>query len=79
MQLPEPECSYGYPENQLTEILGDRLEEFNIWMSGQTFTLCDGSCWNYETMQSEETGHTHGAVVYQSDVRNFLSGGRIYD
>lgn len=63
MQLPKPECEYGYPDNQVREIMGGRLERFNQWMEHQTKTLCP----------------EHGVVVYPWDVERFLKGWPIID
>ncbi len=80
MTLEKPECSIGYPQSQLERILGDRLDEFNRWMNGQTMTLCDGRSYCYECKQYRETGcGPHGPVVYQWDLGRYLAGKPIID
>ena len=56
--LPDPVCEYGYSFEQLTEIMGQRLDQFTAWTRGQTGALCEG----------------HGALVYRHDVERFLAG-----
>jgi hypothetical protein len=62
-QITPPECALGYPREQLRSILGNRLEEFDGWMYGQTAATCD----------------THGLVVYSWDVSRFLAGQPVVD
>lgn len=78
-ELPKPECPYGYPETQLERILGDRMPEFFKFMRGQTVSLCEGREYNYERKAYFETGHTHGVIFYEGDVRNFLGSRRWID
>jgi len=61
--LPDPDCVYGYTEESLLQILGDRYEDFAEWMYGQTMTLCP----------------QHGAVAYAWDLANYLRGGKVVD
>lgn len=69
---PEPECRYGYSWPQIKSILGDRIDEFERWMGGQTMALC--------LPDTENDGAAnHGPVVYPHDLRRFLSGGPILD
>jgi hypothetical protein len=81
MDIPAPDCVLGYPEYQLEEILGDRIEEFGRWMRGQTFSGCDARSYNHETKEYEPSGCDipHGFVYYQSDVRRFLAGLPVID
>lgn len=79
MILPEPECPYGYPHQQVEDIVGDRSPAFWKWMSGQTMMLCDGREYDYATKEYVETGHAHGGIVYASDLRTFLAGWRPID
>ena len=66
--IPKPACRYGYTEEQVEEIVGDRLEEFHVWFRGQTGAICDGG-------KFYNTGcGPHGAVVYAHDLERFLSG-----
>ncbi|WBB94216.1 hypothetical protein [Verrucosispora sp. WMMC514] len=78
--LPEPDCRYGYTIDQLTAVLGDRLDDFYQWMRGQTVSLCNGSEHNPERGGQWPTGcGPHGTVVYRSDLRQFLAGRRPLD
>lgn len=78
--LPVPECTIGYPDSQLHEILEDRYDEFWKWMSGQTFSSCEGRAYNHEIGNYQETGcGPHGFVVYSWDVQRFLDGSPIVD
>lgn len=77
--LPKPECPYGYTRAQVEQIMGDRVQDFWRWMKGQTVSLCDGREYDYERQAYVDTGHCHGTIVYASDVRNFLAGGRAFD
>lgn len=80
MNIPDPVCKLGYPETQLEEILGARLKDFNVWMRGQTVSLCDGKYWDYEEMEYKPSGcGPHGAVVYSCDVQDFLEGRDVQD
>lgn len=75
-----PECRLGYTKKQLTDILGDRLEEFNRWMIGQTVSSCDGVSYNHSTEEYESTGcGPHGIVVYSWDLSRFLDGRAVVD
>ena len=57
--LPEPKCKWGYTEEQVADIMGDRLNEFRKWNRGSTMV----SCWDH-----------HGSITYVEDVANFLRG-----
>lgn len=73
MNLPDPECLYGYTQPQLDQILGERQDDFREFMRGQTISLCDGKKWNYASQREEESGcGPHGAVVYPTDLRRFM-------
>ena len=72
-------CPYGHTREDLGIILGPRLQEFRLWMAGQTQTLCDGRIWNTPTKEylpSPCAPFGHGPVVYSWDLRQFLNGGR---
>lgn len=76
-ELPDPKCPMGYPEAQLKDILFDRINNFNKWMTGQTVGVCDGRRYNYDTKEYEPTecaDKPHGAVVYRSDLQSYLAG-----
>jgi hypothetical protein len=73
--LPKPKCEFGYPTDQLEEILGDRLKEFNKYMVGQTGSICVGQKYNRDTDKHDLTGcGPHGIVVYKCDLITFLEG-----
>lgn len=75
--IPAPECPHGYPDSQVREIMGERYSEFLRWMNGQTMMLCNGLQFNHETREHEATEcapYGHGGIVYEWDVRRFLSG-----
>jgi hypothetical protein len=48
MDLRDPSCPYGYTSDDLRAILGDRMETFWRWMTGQTMSLCDGSAYDHD-------------------------------
>jgi hypothetical protein len=78
--LPRPACKYGYSQDQLVDILGDRMVEFKKWMRGQTISLCEGRQYNPETKEYESSGcGPHGSVIYSWDVQRFLDGSPIVD
>ncbi len=73
--LPTPLCKFGYPEEQLHEILGDKFVEFSHWMAGQTVTICDGQEYDHEAKAYKPTNcGPHGPVVYAWDLSRFLEG-----
>lgn len=74
--LPKPECPYGYPHSQVDAILRGRMVEFSRWMRGQTMMLCDGKEYDYASSTYVDTGHVHGGIVYENDLRRFLAGWR---
>ncbi len=78
-KLPKPECSLGYTDDQLDQILGQRRQEFNKWMSGQTVALCDGREYDYATGGYIPTGKAHGSATYPQDLQRFLDGRPIID
>jgi hypothetical protein len=81
IELPAPICKYGYTARQVADIMGPRMQEFGRWMHGQTMSLCEAREYNYTTKQYEPNGckEPHGSIVYESDVRHFLAGGRPLD
>lgn len=73
--MPAPECSYGYTIPQVEEILGpERAGEFWKYMHGQTMTLCNGREYDHGKREYVPTGHSHGGVVYGTDLSRFLRG-----
>ena len=80
MTLPDPECQYGYTEEQLSTILGERIDAFNHWMRGQTMSICDGRRYDYDKGEYEDTGcGPHGVITYRWDVQRFIDGRPIVD
>jgi len=81
VSLPAPICSLGYPESQLLDIISaEQLKNFYQWMSGQTFTICEGSKYDHIQKRSVPSGcGPHGYVYYPWDVERFLDGRPIVD
>lgn len=78
--LPEPECKWGYTNQQIEQIMGDRVNDFHRWMAGQTVCLCEGVEYNHAEKRSIPSGcGPHGVIIYPSDVMQFLDGGRPLD
>lgn len=79
--LPLPECKWGYTDQQLRSILGNRYSEFMGWMSGQTIAGCDARQYNHSTQEYEPSGcdKPHGLVTYSNDLSGFLKGRPIID
>ena len=63
--MEKPECRGGYTDEQVRRIMGPRYDEFQKWMYGQTFMICQG-----------EAGcdRAHGSITYVTDIRTFLAG-----
>jgi hypothetical protein len=76
MPLPTPKCKYGYPADQLQQILTPTLmEAFSTHMRGQTMTLCEGQEYSHELKKYIPTNcGPHGPVAYPWDLENFLKG-----
>lgn len=75
MNLPDPECRYGYPKDQLDALLGARVGEFNEYMAGQTVAMCEGREYDHEAKEWKPNGcGPHGVVCYRVDVGTFLAG-----
>lgn len=75
-------CPQGLTHSDLDELLGDRREEFNRWMVGQTMSICDGRSYNHELREYELTecaDSPHGVVAYSWDVERFLAGLPVID
>lgn len=81
MNLPSPDCRWGYTENQLNQILGDNLSDFHKWMNGQTVAFCEGRAYNHDKKEYYEVcdGVHHGVVVYKWDLERFLNGLPVID
>lgn len=79
-ELPQPECALGYTLSQINDIMGEEIQAFWIWLSGQTVSVCDGKYYEQEFNAYLDTGcGPHGTVIYYHDVRNFLAGGPVLD
>jgi len=77
VEIPEPECRWGYPWSQLELFLGEAsLRSLEHFMRGQTQVLCNGLQWNRDTESYDEAcgGIAHGAVVYSWDFERWLQG-----
>mgnify|MGYP001610752726 CR=1 FL=1 len=71
-------CPYGHTREDLGIILGPRLQEFMLWMRGQTVMSCEGRQYNHDTGEWSPNACAetpHGLIVYGSDLRQFLNGG----
>ena len=80
MTLPKPSCELGYTRQDLQQILGTRLAEFDRWMTGQTTGYCEGRKYNYDKHEYENTNcGPHGWAYYPWDVTRFLDGRPIVD
>lgn len=83
--LPPPECPLGYPWSQLERLLdAQAVARLELWMQGQTMTLCGGRLWveklgGGEWVPDKCAGHPHGAVVYQWDFERWLRAQPIID
>ncbi len=79
-RLPRPKCKWGYTTGQIAKIMGDRLDEFNKWMDGQTVIVCSGRIWDHDAKKHRMSGcGPHHVVTYETDVRQFLAGGPVLD
>lgn len=75
MQLPKPDCHYGYTESQVCEIMGERIHEFDAFQAGATVALCTGKAVSRGTHSHYPTNcGPHGYITYVVDVIAFLEG-----
>lgn len=74
--LPVPACKHGYTRIQLELIFGNKLEDFNKWMYGQTCMLCNAKEYDIELDQEVPSGckEPHGVITYSCDVEQYLNG-----
>ena len=87
VEIEEPECPYGYIQEQVERIIGGEgtpeSKAFWRWMSGQTMMSCEGVEWDEkkkEMVDNECKGKGHGGVVYASDLQRYAKGHRrIFD
>ena len=80
MEIEQPECELGYTEEQVTRIMGTKLDRFNTWMKGATMGICDGRRYSHGRGEYELTGcGPHGGVTYTVDVLDFLAGRPVTD
>lgn len=81
MVLPDPDCELGYPVTQLQRILdAQQMNRLQLWMWGQTASICEGRRYDYETDEWTDTGcGPHGVVYYKHDVERWLNAHRIID
>ncbi|PZF83230.1 hypothetical protein [Jiangella anatolica] len=61
--MTERECPLGLTYYELRSRLGDHLDEFTKWMTGQTVALCE----------------EHGPVAYEQDYERFVRGLPVVD
>lgn len=52
----KPDCKYGYTEDQIIELLGQKWFKFDKWMKGKTVAKCP----------------KHGMVTYPCDLASFF-------
>lgn len=80
-RLPDPECKYGYTDNQIRLILGDKYNSFARWMFGQTMSICSGMEYDHDTrkMLPSGCGRAHGTIVYPWDLERYLERKPIID
>lgn len=64
VELPRPDCPCGFTRPQVEQIMGDRIEAFDQWMTGQTRMICSG----------KGCPEAHGVCTYGCDIRAFLDG-----
>lgn len=81
MNLPTPECRWGYTEKQLLDIIGDDLTNFRLWMNGQTQAVCEGRAYDHDKQEYYEVcnGVHHGLVVYSWDLERYLEFRQLTD
>ena len=82
-ELPEPACTgLGFAVYQLEDAMSPQeFKRLELWMSGQTMSLCDGRTYDHETKtyRPSPCGGIHGPVIYVHDVGRFLAAGPIID
>lgn len=54
------QCPQGVTQDELDEILGDRVGSFFQWMTGQTMSLCDGRTYIHNRAHNDFCGHQDG-------------------
>ena len=82
--LPKPVCYHGFTCEQVVEIMGDRLDEFNRWMVGSTRIMCQLRTPEQEAfLKAHEEWYgpyragctvAHGVITFTTDVERFLRG-----
>lgn len=56
-ELPRSSCPHGYTADDLKAILGDRLDSFHRFMTGQTVMICEGRRYVHTRAHSDDCGH----------------------
>lgn len=56
------QCPQGVTHDELEAILGDRLQEFGKWMTGQTMSYCDGRTYVHNRAHNAICPHLDGDV-----------------
>lgn len=64
LEKVENTCIHGFTETEITNIVGDRQEQFKPFMRGRTMMICNGK---------PPCTEAHGTVVYMRDLVMFLS------
>lgn len=68
-------CPLGLTETEVRDLMGERHAEFMTYMRGQTLAVCNGTRYDFEAKQYEDTeciAEPHGIVVYPWDAQRFL-------
>lgn len=82
LNLPKPECKYGYTQDQIEQILEteERHQRFWEFMRGQTVVGCNGYSYNHKDgTYVKDCGVFHGGVVFAHDLERFLLGLPVID
>lgn len=76
-----PACEAGFTRDQLADIFGVSLPDFDKWMYGQTQAICEGRKFNHDKREYEAAcnGVAHGVVTYPWDVQRYMRGLPIID
>ena len=69
-----PVCKLGFTREQVEQLVAEDIGEFDRWIFGQTFAICEGPVWDFERqVPVPSCGVAHGTVYYSADVIRFLS------
>lgn len=71
------QCPQGVTQDELDAILGDRRQEFDRWMRGQTMSVCDGRTYVHDRAHNAMCPHLYGDVyTWECD---YTGGGHYED